>query len=149
MRCYKLFFVILISFLSGCSMLDRKDQDPSALLEPSTTIKFTDVPVPAGFKLMPKDSYSFETTGTRVGMLKYQGKASADQVVAFYKEQMQMYNWNLLNTIEYGERQLNFDRDNETCIVTVTPRGSSAAFVCVTLGPKSQIAHKKAEKLVK
>jgi nitrous oxide reductase accessory protein NosL len=139
---------VSFSLLAGCAALEKKDTTNPALLEPQAMVKFTDVPVPSGFKFLPKSSYSFETQGVRVGMLKYQGKASPEQIVAFYKEQMAMCNWNLLNIIEYGERQLNFDRDSETCVITLTPRGGST-LVSIALGPKGQIMPKKETKPVK
>ena len=104
--------------------------------------------MPAGFKLLPQESYSFENSGMRVALLKYQGKASIDQVVNFYKEQMAMYNWNLLNIIEYGERLLNFERENESCIINLSPRGSSIVM-SISLGPKSQGISKKAKEPIK
>lgn len=138
----------LVLVLAGCAALGKKDAVNPALLEPQAMVKFTDVPVPAGFKFLPKSSYSFETEGMRVGMLKYQGKANPDQIVAFYKEQMAMYNWNLLNIVEYGERQLNFDRDSETCVITLLAKGRSVA-ITITLGPKAQGLPKKEAKPVK
>jgi hypothetical protein len=133
-------FVILIS---GCATLFRKDAQTGipALLEPSMMLKFADLPYPTGFKLLSKDSYTFESQGVRVAVLRYRGKANADQVVNFYKEQMPMYSWALLNTIEYGERLLNFDRANETCIVSLLPKGSSVT-ITISVGPKAQIPKK-------
>ena len=118
-----------------------------AMLEPQAMLKFADLPVPQGFKLLPEESYSFESGGIRVGVLKYQGKASVDQVVNFYKEQMPMYNWNILNIVEYGERMINLDRENETCIIDLMPKGSSV-IITMSLGPKAQ-ASKKPDKPVK
>ncbi|MDD5155776.1 MAG: hypothetical protein PHF11_04730 [Candidatus Omnitrophica bacterium] len=140
----------LVSFvlLGGCASWDKKDTTNPALLEPQAMVKFTDVPVPSGFKLLPKSSYSFETQGIRVGMLKYQGKANPEQIVSFYKEQMAMSNWNLLNIIEYGERQLNFDRDTETCVVILSSKGNSM-IISIALGPKGQGMPKKEAKPVK
>lgn len=138
--------------LIGCAGLNSKDKPASNpdLLEPQAIMKFSDVPVPAGFKQM-QDSYSFESSGVRVGALKYHGKANPDRVVNFYKEQMVMYNWNLLNVVEYGQRLLNFDRDNETCIINMIPKGNEITLV-ITIGPKSQISTRKSRepaKLVK
>lgn len=135
---YLLLILVAFILLGGCTILQPKDTTNPALLEPQTLVKFSDVPVPSGFKLLPKDSYSFEALGTRVGMLKYQGKASIERVAAFYKEQMGLANWTLLNTIQYGDCQLNFERDAETCIITLTPKGS-ATIITVALGPKSQV----------
>jgi len=91
------------------------------MLEPQSILKFSDVPVPVGLKSLPQQSYSFESSGVRVGVLKYRGKNNPDQIVNFYKEQMPMYNWNLVNIVEYGQRMLNFERENETCIITLQP----------------------------
>ena len=144
-----LVFSLLTFTLYGCANFSGNN-DSSAkfagVLEPSTTLKFSDVPVPLGFKILPKDSYTFESSGVRVGVLKYQGKATPDQVVNFYKEQMLMYNWSLLNVGEYGERLMNFDRDNETCIIDLAPKGSSV-ILTISLGPKSQVAKKPKQPL--
>jgi hypothetical protein len=130
--------VFITGFL-GCVTTSDKAAVPKneAMLEPSTMLKFSDVPTPTGFRSLPQESYSFESAGIRVGLLKYQGKANPDQVVNFYKEQMGMYNWNLLNLIEYGERLLNFEREGESCIVTISGKGNNV-IVTISLGPKSQ-----------
>ena len=96
-----LFLVAAVLVVAGCANLSKKDKGVTspAMLEPQPSLKFTDVPIPTGFKALPKESYSFENDGVRVGLLKYQGKADTDQVVNFYKEQMAMYNWNLLNIV--------------------------------------------------
>ena len=156
MKAVKLFSIftlccLLTATLIGCSTFsdgsDAKSTNP-AMLEPQTILKFSDIPVPIGLKSLPAQSYSFESSGVRVGVLKYQGKNNPDQVVNFYKEQMAMYNWNLVNIVEYGQRLMNFERENETCIITIEPRGSSVILV-ISLGPKSQIAAKKAKSPVK
>ncbi|TBR17024.1 hypothetical protein EPO66_03545, partial [bacterium] len=64
-------FVLLVFALgiSGCASTTSKENitKNEALLEPSALVKFVDIPVPAGFKIMPQDSYSFESAGVRVG----------------------------------------------------------------------------------
>jgi len=118
------------------------------MLEPQAILKFSDVPVPTGLKPISQASYSFESSGVRVGVLKYQGKGNADQITNFYKEQMAMYNWNLINIVEYGQRLLNFDRENETCIISLEPKGSNI-ILTISLGPKSQNTARKAKSPVK
>ena len=141
-------FVCLCLFvLAGCTMIQQdKSMSPNpSALEPQAMNKFSDVPVPSGFKSLPQQSYSFESSGVRVGVLKFQGKAEPDQIVNFYKEQMPMYNWNLLNVVEYGDRLLNFDRENETCVITLLTRGKTIT-ITISLGPKSQTVPKKTRK---
>ncbi len=148
----KIVLVFLCSFvlvLSGCAALSKggKASEGPTLLEPQAILKFGDVPVPVGFKLLAQDSYAFESLGVRTCILKYRGKANPDRVVTFYKEQMPMSNWQFLNAIEYGERLLNFDRENETCIIRLLPKGN-ATLITISLGPKSQ-GLKKSSKPVK
>ncbi len=156
MKLAKLFSFISLSCLLaitllGCSTFSDAPKSLNTgvgMLEPQTTLKFSDVPVPVGLKSLPQQSYSFESSGVRVGVLKYQGKANADQVINFYKEQMAMYNWNLVNVVEYGQRLINFERENETCIITIEPRGNSVTLI-ISLGPKSQNLAKRTKSPVK
>ena len=144
------FLCSCVLVLTGCAMMQQEKplSSNSSALEPQATGKFSDIPVPSGFKSLPAQSYSFENAGVRVGVLKFQGKAETDQIVNFYKEQMPMYNWNLLNVIEYGDRLLNFDRENETCVITLLTKGKTV-IITISLGPKSQNTPKKAVKPVK
>lgn len=141
--------IISIFLLAGCETFLKKDKarGVSVALEPQSIVKFSDIPVPTGFRFLSEESYSFESGGVRVGVLKYQGKANIEQVMSFYKDQMPMYNWNLLNIIEYGQRLMNFDRESETCIIDLEPKGKTVV-VTISLGPKSQV-HKKLDKPVK
>lgn len=141
--------MLLTASLTGCAGVNRDAKSNSVnILEPQANFKFSDIPVPAGFSLLPLESYSFQSAGIRVGLLKYQGKAEADRVVNFYKEQMAMYNWSLINVIEYGQRLMNFEREGELCNISLLPKGS-ATQITIALGPKSTSPAKKAEKPVK
>lgn len=120
--------------LNGCASLSRNQDTP---LEPANTLRFSDVPVPAGFKLLPQLSYSFENNGVRVALLKYKGRGSPDQVLNFYKEQMSIARWDLINISEFGQRMLNYERDGESCIVTIQPLTANT-MVSVAIGPKSK-----------
>ncbi|MDI6758507.1 MAG: hypothetical protein QMD94_02380 [Candidatus Omnitrophota bacterium] len=143
-----MFLYFCVFALFGCATTSSKDTSKqSALLEPQSILKFSDIPIPAGFKPLNEKSYSFETSGVRVGVLKYQGKANPDQVVNFYKEQMPIYNWILLNIIEYGNRLLNFDRENETCIIDLATKGNNITLT-ISLGPKP-LSLKKTSKPLK
>ena len=139
-----------VLMLWGCAGVSKKDapSKEEALLEPQATLKFNDIPTPTGFRFLSEESYTFESSGVRVGLLKYQGKADIEQVVNFYKNQMPLYNWNLLNAIEYGQRLLNFDREQESCIINLSAKGKNIS-ITISLGPKSAIKLKKAEKPVK
>jgi hypothetical protein len=134
----------------GCTTTSNsKEPTNPGSLAAQAILKFTDVPVPVGLKSLPEQSYSFESSGVRVGVLKYQGKNNPDQIINFYKEQMPMYNWNLVNIVEYGQRLMNFERENETCIVTLQPMSWGNSLLIISLGPKSQIVSKRAKSPIK
>ncbi len=144
-----IFMFLLMAFIFfGCATPQKNQpQTNQGLLEPQAMLKFPDVPVPVGFKMLLRESYSFQSGGVRVGLLKYLGKANIDRVINFYKEQMPLYNWNLLNIIEFNERLLNFDRESETCIISLLPKGNNV-LLTISIGPKAQTA-KKSEKPAK
>ncbi|PIQ88175.1 MAG: hypothetical protein COV73_00255 [Candidatus Omnitrophica bacterium CG11_big_fil_rev_8_21_14_0_20_43_6] len=136
---------LLTTALTGCKTIS------DSRLEPQSILKFSDIPIPVGLKPLPQISYSFENTGARVAVLKYQGRANIDQVINFYKEQMPIHNWNLINIIEYGQRLLNFEREDETCIITIQVAGfwNEEALVTISLGLKSQNSTRKAKEPIK
>ncbi|MDO8662667.1 MAG: hypothetical protein Q7K98_05555 [Candidatus Omnitrophota bacterium] len=134
----------LLTGMIGCASLSDKEDS----LQTQSLLKFSDLPIPTGFKMLAKNSYSFESSGMRVGLLRYQGKASLDQVVNFYKEQMSMYNWTLLNITQYGDCIMNFEREQESCIISISPKGSTSV-ISIAMGPKSQVLPKKTKQAVK
>lgn len=100
-------------------------------------LRFSDVPAPVGFKLLQEQSFIFQTDNTRVALLKYSGRAKLPDLVAFYKEQMLLYNWELLNVVEYDKSILNFTRASETCIVTVESKGMKR-IITISLAPRAK-----------
>lgn len=138
---------ILIVFLGGCattkgtssSDLDIEEGEAyaSTTLPVTGKLRFSDVPAPAGFKLVQDKSFIFQTEDTRVALLKYTGRAKLPDLIDFYKEQMLLYNWELLNIVEYGKSILNFARSNQTCIVTIESKGMRK-IITISLAPKSK-----------
>jgi len=136
-------------FLSGCAGLSQGRRRVSAeegslipeggvSLEVAAAFRFDDIPVPIGFKIDQFGSFAFQTEYTRVGLLKYKGRANPDKVVAFYKDQMPLYGWALVNIIEYGKRIINFEKEGQSCIITIEPTGSKT-ILTIAISPKSEI----------
>jgi len=111
-------------------------------------LKMQDVPVPAGFVFVPEESYAFQSTNFRAGLLRYKGKGGGDQVIVFFKEQMPMYGWNLVNIVEYERRLLSFEKDQETCIIIVEGK-DNRSVITVSIAPKSQASPRKTDKPIK
>ncbi|MHC4124426.1 MAG: hypothetical protein ACYSSI_12695 [Planctomycetota bacterium] len=135
------YFLVLL-LVSGCattyeSRLYDGESSSDVSLDVALALRFNDVPVPAGFKILDKESFAFQNDVTRVALLKYIGAKGADQTVLFYKEQMPLYNWKPINIIEYERRILNYERDSESCIVTVESQGRKC-IVTIGISPKSR-----------
>ena len=135
--------IILISIiaimLSGCasSALYKNDSaDTYKALDVSMTLKFEDVPVPAGFKPIVRESFAFENDVLRVGILKYSGRVNPDHVVNFYKDQMALYNWRFLNIVEYQRRIMSFEREDQNCIIFIEPSGMGT-LLTISVAPKA------------
>lgn len=143
-------YLLFTLFLTGCTATYSRKSDPTQIpsLEPAALLKFQDIPIPSGFVFTPIESYAFQSANFRAGLLKYKGKASGDQVVSFFKEQMPMYNWHLINIVEHSMRMLSFEKEQETCVITVEEKGNKSE-VTLSVAPKSQATIRKADKLIK
>ncbi len=134
-------FVVLSVFISGCSTLSggrsSKSNDFERQLEVSTLLKFDDIPVPSGFKFIASESFAFQTDEIRVGLLRYTGRISPEETVVFFKEQMPLYNWKPINFIEYERRVLNFEKDEQSAVITIDGKGSSSSLV-IAVSPRSE-----------
>jgi len=133
-------FLSLI-LLFGCATIpgtrSYEESRGEVSLDVSALLRFNDVPTPSGFKVLDKESFAFQNDATRVALLKYIGSRSTDIVVSFYKEQMPMYNWSPINVIEYERRILNYEKEGESCIITIESRGTKSV-VTIAISPKSR-----------
>lgn len=139
----------VISVLCGCATTQSENfseepvtqETPDAYaattLPVTEKLRFSDVPVPAGFKLDQNKSFVFQTEDTRVALLKYTGRAKLQDLVEFFKEQLLLYNWELLNIVEYGKSVLNFERGRQSCIITIDSQGMKKTVI-ISLAPKAK-----------
>jgi len=121
----------------GCISLPQRTLSEDVSLEVATLLKFDDVPVPAGLKFIPEDSFAFQNDLFRVALLRYSGRVAAEQAVSFYKEQMPLYGWEVINIVEYGTKTLNFDRPEETCTIIINAKGSKKSDIAISVAPKA------------
>ena len=130
---------ILLTGLVGCTTTGGYGDAEFVALETATILKFSDVPIPQGFRLMPNESFAFQNNQLRLALLKYTGKSSTERLVMFFKDQMPLYNWSLINIVEYGSNVLNFQRQDEICTITIVPQGSKSQLV-ISVTPRTNIA---------
>jgi hypothetical protein len=134
---YSLWFMVLLSSCATIPGTSSYKEKQTAPLDVATLLRFSDVPTPAGFKILDAESFAFQNDATRVALLKYAGSKPPDPVVLFYREQMPLYNWSPINIIEYERRILNYENQSESCIVTVESRGTNS-IITIAISPKSR-----------
>lgn len=143
-----LVLISAIVFLSSCAGLfearrkapaeEEAEVSEEMPLEIAATFRFDDIPVPSDFRIDRLGSFAFQTEYSRVGLLKYKGRANPDKVVAFYKDQMPLYGWALVNIIEYGKRIINFEKEGQSCIITIESTRTKT-ILTIAASPKSKI----------
>lgn len=131
--------LILVALLAGCATSsDRYRAEDMTSLEVAAVLKFSDLPIPNGFNLLANESFAFQNNELRIALLKYTGKGSAENIASFFKEQMPLYSWEIINIVEYGNNVLNFQRRDEICTITVTPQGSRSQLV-ISVAPRANL----------
>ncbi|MCD8350820.1 MAG: hypothetical protein LUC93_09450 [Planctomycetaceae bacterium] len=83
-------------------------------------VQFADIPVPAEYTLLERESYSFQGALFRSGLLQYQGPLEWTQALDFYRQEFPNAGWALEKTdrgMDY--RVLYFAKGQEKLIVVV------------------------------
>jgi hypothetical protein len=131
---------ILVGVLVGCATTSNSYETKEiAALEVASVLKFSDIPIPNGFNLLPSESFAFQNNELRITLLKYIGKGTIDRISSFYKEQMPLYKWDMINIVEYGSNVMNFQRETEICTITIIPQGSKSQLV-ISVTPRASLA---------
>ena len=138
---FTFFLIICFITITGCagSGSSRRSSDglqTNRNLEVASSLKFQDVPIPGGFKLVPVESFLFDNDITRFGILKYSGRAEAGTVARFFRDQMPLYNWHFINLMEFNMRIINFDRDDQTCTIIIEPKHFGTSLT-ISVAPKA------------
>ena len=143
-------FILMALFLSGCSTIaidtgetaKGKSYSSDLPLSVAPNLRLEDIPVPEGFQFIANESFVFQNEQVRVGLLKYRGVAAPQQVLKFYKDQMPLYQWDLINIVEHEARTMNFEKVSQSCTVAIEGvEGEEAeTTVIISTAPKSSTA---------
>lgn len=138
-----LIIVLGLVSMNGCSSIpSRRVTDTGEIvtvekpLGISSVLRFEDVPVPDGYSIIREQSFVYQDAAIRVGLLRYSGWAKPDQIISFYKSQMPLYNWNLINVVEFGNIHMSFVKNDENCTITVEPL-TAKSLINIVISPKS------------
>ncbi len=131
--------MICLYLMVGCSNHEKSlgrtldDTGLPIVLETNTNLQFNDIPIPKGFALLVKESYSHEANSFRIAHLRYEGKASMEDSLAFFKEQMPVSNWKIVSIMGFGNsKTIDFEKESEKCSITVKTEDNST-FITIRL----------------
>ena len=140
----KILLFLLPVVIAGCASLSYYSPPPSSkaekgeekTLRKALYQKFDDLPLPQGVIIDAQNSFIFQDGGIRIAHLKCKSKLSPDVLIDYFKEELPLQGWNLINVVEYGERRLSFQKNDESLIILIYPEKRGARLV-ITLTPKS------------
>lgn len=135
-------FVLPLLVLVGCASLSyysppEKEFSPKAKeIKKAIKQKFDDIPVPEKMVLDAKSSFVFDNGEIRLAHLRYFTRLAPEDVTAYFKKELPLQGWSMVNVVEYGERMLSFSKEEESLVITIYPEKRGCRIV-ISLTPKA------------
>ena len=112
-----------VTGILGCRSSQTRAR--SAKLVASQAPFHRDVPVPAGFRMADQASEDWSNGSARYVRHEYRGRADKLAVRAFYRKQMPLVRWSLLDDSNvHGRIKMRFDRGGESCTISIEDHSS-------------------------
>lgn len=100
--------------------------------------RFSDIPVPQGFKLDRSRSFVYEAGHIKAGLLCYEGGTfTMDKIISFYKAEMPPFQWKLTNSFESTDATLYFEKPGWFCRIQIQSSKFRKTDLFISLGPKT------------
>jgi hypothetical protein len=102
---------------------------------PAVIPEFGDIPIPRALTRQNDQSFIYEAPGTVIGVLVYAGRRiDPDSINGFFREQMPLHGWRLLNAFRDENTDLFYLKDNRSCQISIKP-GMIDTKVIIKVGP--------------
>ncbi len=138
----KLILFVLPLFIAGCASLSyysppgNESPVEEEGIKKAIKQKFDDIPVPEKMVLDTQNSFIFDNGKIRLANLKYSTRLAPEDVIAYFKKQLPLQGWELINMVEYGISRLSFANENESLEIAIYPERRGCRVI-ITLTPKS------------
>lgn len=124
----------LLVGLAGCNSGDEGSRTITAVQDPI----IRDIPKPAGFSLVDKNSMARSSGQFRIARCEYSGGTDRTAVQRFYEQNMPAAGFELRHSsFDKGTVDLQFESASEICNVKIYPSGLRTRVV-VEVGPRAQ-----------
>jgi hypothetical protein len=105
----------LFLVVSGCT------SSPELTPQSTTPIRGPgDIPIPAGFQKVEKDSVLIAIGEFQAGLVVYQGERDPSWVVDFYRKVLPAEGWKLVASFISTDSILVFTKDRQACVISVS-----------------------------
>ena len=119
--------IVAMVFISGCSMLKRRDGSSAGEAGNSTAatskdiyLDFDDVLIPED---MPRDkerTFVFRIGALTAGVLVLKGRVSPETLITFFESNMSRDNWKAISSFRSPRSLLIYEKEERWCIITIT-----------------------------
>lgn len=129
-----------LSLLSGCNDWSWGSRKSGVEDLPPRGVAFLEeVPVPKGFSLVEGRSIDHQSSGQRMALHEYKGRADPLAVRSFYRRQMPRSGWELVSDDSVkGATTMRFEKRREVCIVKIRSATFGRCVINVELSPFSR-----------
>ena len=120
-----LFFVVTGLCSCASAPWESSPQGSAATSAPASTpampisYDFPDIQIPAELELVSGDSYVFQGTKTKAGLLVFKGRVEARSVLDFFQVSMPRENWQFKGGFRYKKSVLVFEKPERICLINV------------------------------
>jgi len=135
--------IMILSFVVSCSFNNSAVESSTSVSQANqqqiANLTFEDLPVPTSMVLNRENSFVYETSNYRTGVLYYTGNMSPVELSNFYKSEMSKYNWTLVSSIDYKSgSQLIFEKPGWITVIRCEKGSFQNSRLIITIGPKGE-----------
>lgn len=111
------------------------DATPGKEQKVGKSYRFTDVPVPAKFKIVRDKTFIYEAGSFKAGIITYVGWAKLDALAGFYKKNMPEYDWEMVSIFEHDDVTMVYSKEGWSCTVHLTAGKIRGSRIRIQIGP--------------
>lgn len=113
----------------GCQSFNQAAEEQDFAAETpvlGSYLDFEDVQVPRGLKLDRKRSYVYQTESITTGVLSFNTRRTAVEIMADFEENMPRDNWVLVSSFKFHKNILLYHKATKNCLIIVESRPNRA-----------------------
>ena len=118
---------LCIFFAAGCSQMSGKrgDSVTGPVVEKETgplPSDFEDIRIPRELKENTDATFFMQASGFSAGVLSLKGRVDGSSLIAFFKNQMERDNWQLVSFFRSMRTLMMFKKENRWCVINISEK---------------------------